>query len=90
MVIVCCNCTYLQYKAFSSPGKQCTSCPESFLSNEIKRQNSVKQTGGEKRASVRNMVIIAPPRPLGEICHAVFHLKRKIKTRKGGGGGGHK
>lgn len=50
----------------------------------------MKQTGGKKRASVRNMVIIAPLRPLGEICHAVFYLKRKIKNRKGGGGGGHK
>lgn len=47
MVIVCCNSTY-SIKAFSSPGKQCTSYAESFLSDKIKKQNSVKPTGEEK------------------------------------------
>lgn len=79
---------YLQYKAVSSPGKQCTSCPESFLSYKIKRQNSVKETWEEKRASTRNKLIIVPPQTFPVLCHAVFYLRRKIKNRKGGGVGG--
>lgn len=86
MVIVCSSGTY-SIEAYSSPGKQCTSYPESFLSNKTKRQNSVKQTGEEKRASVKKYGDNCSPRPFHGFVmqYSIWKEKEKIEKARGRG-----